>query len=363
MIGHYVFVFHALRGGYGGLSKLPDPVYPELIPYLGLGISNFSYGAFGVAVFFLVSGFVIPFSLEKFSKHRFGFFGFLIARVFRLWPVYVVGFAISMLFRWLSFKDSTIVDTYTSTDLWMHVTLFRDWLGGISLDGIVWTLEIEIKFYILSALFAAWTLKGRPYLGVLAAALALVGAYYGVKFPQGWNPPSNFLYAFKFILFMTIGTQFYLLRKGVITGKFMAWYMALAMGVFLLTAPAVVRESYLLALMVFTISYLCRDSFGDNKVIGFFADISYPMYAMHAVFGYVTMRAMIDVGVSKYAALIIQMVLTTSIAYMIHRFVESPTTKFGSRLAMKFVSAVGSRGSDQAVLVSSAKAGADNRLL
>ncbi|HDS1744193.1 acyltransferase [Pseudomonas sp. M2] len=334
MLGHYVFVFHGLRGAYGGMTKLSEPVFPALMPFAHLGISNFAFGTFGVALFFLVSGFVIPFSLEKYSKHSFGMFRFMIARFFRLWPVYLCGFAISIAFRWISFDGSSIQDSYTAKDLFLHVTLFRDWFGGLSLDGIVWTLEVEVKFYILSAILASFTMKGKPYVAIVAGAAALAGMYYAVKFPQGWMPPSNFLYSAKFILFMTIGTQFYLVMKKIISMKAMLAYTLLSLILFVLAAPVVVRESYVLAFLVFSICYLARESFTENRFVGFFANISYPMYAMHAVFGYVSMRLMIDAGVYNYLALVIQIGITCAVAYLIHRYVEKPSQKLGSRISL-----------------------------
>ena len=54
-------------------------------------VPQFNWGAFGVALFFLISGFVIPFSL---SRQRAG--AFLVGRFFRIVPLYVVGFTISL---------------------------------------------------------------------------------------------------------------------------------------------------------------------------------------------------------------------------------------------------------------------------
>lgn len=41
------------------------------------------------------------------------------------------------------------------------ITLFRDWFCSTAIDGIVWTLEIEIKFYLYVALFL-FVLKRSP---------------------------------------------------------------------------------------------------------------------------------------------------------------------------------------------------------
>src|SRR4051794_9008850 len=103
----------------------------------------FNPGQFGVALFFLISGFVIPFSLRSSTTS-----GFLIGRVFRLFPVYAIGFSISLLAilatsiyfgrPWPLRLDQVMIH---------YVPGLRDLLRSREIDGIVWTLEIEVKFY------------------------------------------------------------------------------------------------------------------------------------------------------------------------------------------------------------------------
>ena len=57
-----------------------------------VSFSYFNYGAFGVALFFLVSGFVSSFTLEK--SHPPTFF---VARFFRIFPTYVICLALGLL--------------------------------------------------------------------------------------------------------------------------------------------------------------------------------------------------------------------------------------------------------------------------
>src|SRR6201999_2953774 len=55
----------------------------------------FSAGDFGVSLFFLISGFVIPFSFANRSR-----LGFVLSRVCRLWPTYAVGVSITIMALW-----------------------------------------------------------------------------------------------------------------------------------------------------------------------------------------------------------------------------------------------------------------------
>jgi peptidoglycan/LPS O-acetylase OafA/YrhL len=57
--------------------SLERAAFPTYLLWLHTSVPQFSWGAFGVALFFLVSGFVIPFSLRAGPS-------FLVARFFRI---------------------------------------------------------------------------------------------------------------------------------------------------------------------------------------------------------------------------------------------------------------------------------------
>ncbi|TGB68472.1 hypothetical protein CQB02_04495 [Escherichia coli] len=336
MLAHYIISFNAFSGGYGGLPKIEGGVFDFASGLLGFGMPGFSYGAFGVALFFLVSGFVIPLSLTKLTTQRYGILAFIVSRVLRIWPVYIIGFTISLLFRWLSFHGSELRDTYNIHDVIYHLTLFRDWIGGMPLDGVGWTLEIEIKFYLLSAVFAYATVKGKQYLTVVAIIGALTGYYYGVQIPIYFIFPHSILYCFQFILFMTIGTNLYLLYAGTISKKKAIMWIWLSLASFIYICPSDAKLGYLIAFLVFVSCYIGRDNFTGSIVTSFFAKISYPMYVVHALFGYVTMWYMINVGLNEYIALLIQITLTISLSYFIHLYIEIPSQNYG-KIASNFI--------------------------
>ncbi len=59
-------------------SSVPWPAGAELVI-----ASPINFGAFGVALFFLISGFVIPLSFQSYGR-----LDFLVARFFRIYPTY-----------------------------------------------------------------------------------------------------------------------------------------------------------------------------------------------------------------------------------------------------------------------------------
>jgi len=123
-------------------TETAQPVYLNF--YTPLFNAGFDLGAFGVALFFLISGFVISLSLEKING-----IGFLVGRFFRIYPTYIIGFSITFtcIFLYAHYFGTTF--GYGWSNYLAQITLFRDWLWYPSIDAISWTLEAEVKFYTL----------------------------------------------------------------------------------------------------------------------------------------------------------------------------------------------------------------------
>jgi len=108
-------------------SYLQPKTTNEYLAYYGayefltrLGIEP---GTFGVALFFLISGFVIPISLEKIGGVR-----FLTARFFRIFPTYIVGFSITFTVIFLYTWANHIVFPFNWQSYLAQILLIRDWL-------------------------------------------------------------------------------------------------------------------------------------------------------------------------------------------------------------------------------------------
>ena len=95
-INHLFLVYWNSQAVVGEFIKEPlfqfgqaDPNFLHQFATLLFDYTKFSPGYFGVSLFFLISGFVIPFSLEK----RNGI-GFMLNRILRILPTLVVALAI-----------------------------------------------------------------------------------------------------------------------------------------------------------------------------------------------------------------------------------------------------------------------------
>jgi peptidoglycan/LPS O-acetylase OafA/YrhL len=143
----------ALRG-VAVLAVLFEHMLDALLPEVRRTASPwFDFGRYGVFLFFIVSGYVIPASLER----RGSVSEFWIGRVFRLYPLWAIAAAIGLLFA-LAEVFWGLPDPL-SRHPWMsalaHMTMLQDLLGVPNVINVFWTLSYEMAFYLLvTALFA-----------------------------------------------------------------------------------------------------------------------------------------------------------------------------------------------------------------
>jgi peptidoglycan/LPS O-acetylase OafA/YrhL len=136
----------ALRG-FGAIAVLLEHMLPWLLPALPRQYL-FNLGMYGVLVFFLVSGYIIPVSLEGRGDVR----AFWISRLFRLYPVYllVTAFVLVMAF-WMPVREQVPRDLSAVS---AHATMLLDVVHIGGLADTMWTLSYEMVFYlVVTALF------------------------------------------------------------------------------------------------------------------------------------------------------------------------------------------------------------------
>lgn len=345
LISHFLGVFWLAPGAVAVLLNIESLAVspPAFIAPLHF-TPHLNYGSLGVGVFFLISGFVIPFSLSALSRPA-----FLIARIFRIYPVYIVAFSISvMVLLLLSKYGGAKPFPYSIEHLIAQGLLLRGWLWIPSVDGLSWTLEIEIVFYAIAALLSSFILHpqigGRVVIGyVLVVPLLCILGVNSIDLLGGrlQTMMLYLTYALPFTVYMFIGTLFYLSAKGTVTPAQLVMGVLAALFGFsigLAAHPALktlATSSYLLALGIFALFYLARDSFKSNRVLDWLADISYPLYAVHSIVGYALIYTLVSRKIPAIMAIVTAFAVVILLAWGIHLTIEVATTRFGKQLGRK----------------------------
>jgi peptidoglycan/LPS O-acetylase OafA/YrhL len=145
--------------------------------YLRIANSYFTLGVFGVSTFFLVSGFIIPVSIER---HR-SLSSFWKARFFRLYPMYWFSIFAGLVFGFLrSTAPLAIFGTHPWRGILVNMTMLQTFVGISSFSGLYWTLTMEMIFYLLcSGLFVA-SLLSRSLMWVWTASITNLAATLGL---------------------------------------------------------------------------------------------------------------------------------------------------------------------------------------
>jgi peptidoglycan/LPS O-acetylase OafA/YrhL len=235
----------------------------------------FDFGEFGVLLFFLISGCVIPISIE-----RVGIAQFWVRRCLRLYPAYWFSIACVVLLAWL-LPDSILALHYQGRPgaaLLLNLTMLHRLLGGPAYDllPVYWTLYIEMLFYI--GVTALVKLRWFEYSVPLAcAAIVLAIAVEWSLSRAGSEPTRTTMY----LAAMLAGTAIYRLIAGTASRRAVCLVCALCIVMFLVVpAEPKVLAARLLPLPLLAGAIWWRIA---PPPLVWFGQRSYAFYLLHEV--------------------------------------------------------------------------------
>lgn len=138
-----------------------------------------SFGHLGVHAFFVISGFVIPYSMFLRSYRIKDCLGFFLRRLKRLEPPYVSCIALILLLQYLSSLAPSLGGrefNWNWPQLLAHFGYLNAVLGLGWLNNVFWTLAIEFQYYLFMALAFPLLVHDRWFIRVFAViAFSLLG--------------------------------------------------------------------------------------------------------------------------------------------------------------------------------------------
>lgn len=347
-IGDRSFLAQMIHAPVMSVQDVPVPSYLEL-PAL---LPTIIYGSFGVALFFIISGFVIPLSLARENRLTFA-----IGRFFRIYPTYVVGFAITVASIYLSTR-------YFGTEWPFGWGIAPHFIPGLrevfrvpNIDWIIWTLETEIKFYFVCMILMPLLRSASMKVFAFPVGLAVLGFLLAWKLPE-WKETTYVLYhvayeavmGIPYLVFMFIGVAFnFMYRKALNAAVglmiIVTLFLCFTYGIYAGPKPefVIVSWSYAYAIPLFWFAMMFPKLFQSTRVGDFFASISYPLYVVHGITGFVALRILSDFGLQPWLALLIVFPFICALSWVLHKFVETPTRLFGKRFAAQVETSLMSR--------------------
>lgn len=339
-----------------GASLYPyGDVFYEAAPWLVYA------GFFGVSLFFLISGFVIIMTLQRCS----GLAEFAVRRVSRLWPTMLVCATLTTLlvngsgiYDRLPFVSHWRVNPveYVSSVLFIDPAFTGQLLGIEGLrwvDGVYWTLWVEVRFYALIAI--VYCIAGREAFGwawlaiqTLSSAL-MVFAF--ISHGEG-NAALNLVFQPYFLFWFTLGICAWYVWQGrlpvpVMLSAIMA-LAGLAASVLLEAranpdlGPAGSLVLFASIIAVFILVLFRGRSFGflTSKPAVAIGLASYPLYMFHERVGIIATTTLTDLGLPPLAAMVMALIALIGFALLLHRFIENPAKSIMTRYGMPLAQSV-----------------------
>ncbi|MFZ5843917.1 MAG: acyltransferase family protein [Pseudomonadota bacterium] len=294
-------------------------------------VGEFSrYGYLGVELFFMISGFVILLSAHDRSTTA-----FVRSRLVRLYPAYWLAVTLTalVLLAWGSGKFSVSFGQYL-----VNLTMLQKFFGVRHVDGVYWTLVVELKFYFLVWLLLRTGAMSQLrrwlwcWLGVAGLALLL---------PDGIADRLDSLLLAQWAPFFSIGIACFLLRG---SSRHRSDWLLLLLATGLAGGIAAVDAAELSTNYRQPIS----PTVAVAIVIGFatifaalaldwthwlrwswlapLGDLTYPLYLLHAYIGYTLMQRLNN-GEPEPALVLTLAVVMVVFAWLFHRYAEAPVAE------------------------------------
>jgi len=170
------------RGHWRDWHSAPDPVFLFCYPL--------TFGWAGVALFFVLSGFVIHYSFLT-ANRPFSLGGFYWRRFWRIYPAYLLALAAFALLTYRHMNAGGNLD-FTLHLLLVHNLADKTFFGQI--NGSFWSMATEVQFYLAYPAML-WLRRKVGMANVLGISLALAAAGLLISVAPGNIPagPISFL--------------------------------------------------------------------------------------------------------------------------------------------------------------------------
>lgn len=310
-----------------------DTVALEIWPVLG---RLSSLGSLGVQLFFMVSGFVILLSALGRSPAR-----YLGSRVGRLYPAYWVAVLLAGLLLFVLWPEAG--EGRSPVQILTNLTMLQGALGGGQphLDGVYWTLWIELKFYatVLALLLLRWTTPVRllafavlwPLFGTALwwaarghaqasstvshwlfpeySALFAVGIALFLVHRHGGTPTRWAAVAVTAVLAVAWSTRIQVRETMATTGLVVPWWVVAGVGTAMVVWVAVA-----------TVGPAARWHVPGAAAAG---ALTYPLYLHHQLWGWWLIGRLTPI-LGPRPTLIVTLALVLVWSAFVHRWVERP---------------------------------------
>lgn len=295
----------------------------------------FWFGAVGVDVFFVISGFVMMVSSRRFQRDAHGAARFGYRRLIRVVPMYWLATTVKVL-TLLVLPAAAINSSLSPNRLLASYVFFPSRAAsgetGVLL-GVGWTLVFEMMFYLLFTLGLAFHLRPELFSGGVLLAFALLSMLRPAEDWPIWQYWFN-----PVVLYFVIGMAF---GRVVMSDRWRrdAWKLALGLvmatfvvgllpGGFGWGSHSPFRMICVSALVMCVIAAESQLRPVLRAPILYMGDASYSLYLFHPLVAPVVPVALAKIGlINNTVAAVASVTASLVAAALVYRYVEQPATR------------------------------------
>jgi len=284
-------------------------VMPDFFGLLG------KYGEYGVQIFFVISGFVIPYSLSRGNYQLRDYPVFLWKRILRLHPPYLISLLLTLILSYLSYRSRHMVFPETAVSIVKSFFYIHAPVG----NPVYWTLKVEAQYYLFIGLFFVLLSryqKASIWLGM--PILLCCGRWF----------VGDYIIFFNFLVFFFIGIMGYIIyvKKEQSFLDHMAIVGLIAFSWVYYDLAATLSAAMTVAIILFYRRPM-------KKWAEYTGEISYSLYLIHFPVG-IKLINLLQRKVSgswNWLLFIIATIICYGLAIILYHVVETKATQWSNR--------------------------------
>jgi peptidoglycan/LPS O-acetylase OafA/YrhL len=317
-----VFFHYAFRGyAKGDMSAMPYPILAEAA----------KYGYLGVELFFMISGFVILMTASSNNLKA-----FFISRAVRLCPAFWVCCTLTFLITLAIGQPRFTADFYQYL---VNMTFLGEIVGVAPIDGVYWSLFVEIKFYLMISILLGLKkiekIERFLVLWLVVSATAEVFVFEKLRS----------LLVTDYAAYFIAGATFYLIwAKGFTTARILLLLGALALACFTAMAwaesieskystdydPLIIGGIIILFFVTFLLIVTHKTAAIGRLNWAALGALTYPLYLLHQMIGFMIFNIAYP-AINPHLLLWGTLTLMIGASWLIHKKIETPIARLMKR--------------------------------
>ncbi|MCV7506502.1 acyltransferase [Micrococcus luteus] len=307
-----------------------------------------AWGAAGVQLFFIISGFVIFMSARRANRPS----DFAISRAARLYPPYWISLVFAVVLLLLHPVPGF---PFTWGQALVNLTMVQRWVGVDNVVDVYWTLAVEMQFYVIILILLYLTrcrlsdrvvLWGSLAWSVISWAVVLFTAPHVGSDPQRdplWVKLLNNATVAEYAPLFVLGMALYIARQ---TGQHRGWVAAAAVSAvgstFVMRGMPLALEVLVVVLLAVTVMLRKRTSVLLLAPVQWYGKISYSLYILHAIPGYILIHALWPY-VGRNMAMLVALAVVSVLAWALQKYGEEHLGRAAKRGLTRVRSVVDAR--------------------